>query len=187
MWKALTWKTLWLFVAKKGTCSLLKLYSMDCRWLLLSQLILVKLSFLCTSICFFFPIFFRTLHHLSCFKNVPFSCRYDYYSFSVIPAVGELVAGDRDSYQYLVESIRRFPPQVIILSYVLLQILPQSRNPGCYIYCYNSIKELRFSIFPIHTSAEPFLKIRYKIKIKTTGVFCECKSVLLIIVHGSRL
>ncbi|KAJ8461033.1 hypothetical protein OPV22_033959 [Ensete ventricosum] len=36
---------------------------------------------------------------------------YDYYSFSVIPAVGELVAGDRESYQYLVESIRRFPNQ----------------------------------------------------------------------------
>ncbi|KAL5771566.1 hypothetical protein ACOSP7_015720 [Xanthoceras sorbifolium] len=36
---------------------------------------------------------------------------YNYYSFSVIPAIGELVAGDRDSYQYLVESIRRFPPQ----------------------------------------------------------------------------
>ncbi|KAJ4709280.1 2-methoxy-6-polyprenyl-1,4-benzoquinol methylase, mitochondrial [Melia azedarach] len=36
---------------------------------------------------------------------------YDYYSFSVIPAMGELVAGDRSSYQYLVESIRRFPPQ----------------------------------------------------------------------------
>lgn len=36
---------------------------------------------------------------------------YDYYSFSIIPAVGELVAGDRDSYQYLVESIRRFPSQ----------------------------------------------------------------------------
>nr|XP_027106806.1 2-methoxy-6-polyprenyl-1,4-benzoquinol methylase, mitochondrial-like isoform X2 [Coffea arabica]XP_027113571.1 2-methoxy-6-polyprenyl-1,4-benzoquinol methylase, mitochondrial-like isoform X2 [Coffea arabica] len=36
---------------------------------------------------------------------------YDLYSFSVIPAVGELVAGDRESYQYLVESIRRFPPQ----------------------------------------------------------------------------
>ncbi|XP_071936242.1 2-methoxy-6-polyprenyl-1,4-benzoquinol methylase, mitochondrial-like isoform X2 [Coffea arabica] len=38
---------------------------------------------------------------------------YDLYSFSVIPAVGELVAGDRESYQYLVESIRRFPPQVV--------------------------------------------------------------------------
>lgn len=36
---------------------------------------------------------------------------YDLYSFSVIPALGELVAGDRESYQYLVESIRRFPPQ----------------------------------------------------------------------------
>uniref|UniRef100_A0A2N9I9T6 2-methoxy-6-polyprenyl-1,4-benzoquinol methylase, mitochondrial n=1 Tax=Fagus sylvatica TaxID=28930 RepID=A0A2N9I9T6_FAGSY len=36
---------------------------------------------------------------------------YDLYSFSVIPAVGQLVAGDRDSYQYLVESIRRFPSQ----------------------------------------------------------------------------
>ncbi|XP_021744984.1 2-methoxy-6-polyprenyl-1,4-benzoquinol methylase, mitochondrial-like isoform X1 [Chenopodium quinoa] len=36
---------------------------------------------------------------------------YDYYSFSIIPAVGELVAGDRESYQYLVESIRRFPSQ----------------------------------------------------------------------------
>ncbi|KAL8531780.1 hypothetical protein ACS0TY_008394 [Phlomoides rotata] len=36
---------------------------------------------------------------------------YDYYSFSVIPALGDLVAGDRGSYQYLVESIRRFPSQ----------------------------------------------------------------------------
>ncbi|OIT33287.1 PREDICTED: 2-methoxy-6-polyprenyl-1,4-benzoquinol methylase, mitochondrial [Nicotiana attenuata] len=38
---------------------------------------------------------------------------YDAYSFSVIPAVGELVTGDRESYQYLVESIRRFPPQEV--------------------------------------------------------------------------
>ena len=36
---------------------------------------------------------------------------YDLYSFNVIPAMGEAVAGDRDSYQYLVESIRRFPDQ----------------------------------------------------------------------------
>ncbi|XP_039003096.1 2-methoxy-6-polyprenyl-1,4-benzoquinol methylase, mitochondrial-like isoform X2 [Hibiscus syriacus] len=36
---------------------------------------------------------------------------YDFYSFSVIPRLGEVVAGDRESYQYLVESIRRFPPQ----------------------------------------------------------------------------
>ena len=36
---------------------------------------------------------------------------YDLYSFNVIPVMGQVVAGDRDSYQYLVESIRRFPDQ----------------------------------------------------------------------------
>lgn len=36
---------------------------------------------------------------------------YDAYSFNVIPKLGEIVTGDRDSYQYLVESIRRFPTQ----------------------------------------------------------------------------
>lgn len=36
---------------------------------------------------------------------------YDAYSFRVIPFMGEQIAGDRDSYQYLVESIRRFPDQ----------------------------------------------------------------------------
>ena len=36
---------------------------------------------------------------------------YDTYSFNVIPKLGELVASDRDSYQYLVESIRKFPKQ----------------------------------------------------------------------------
>ena len=36
---------------------------------------------------------------------------YDAYSFNVIPWLGEKVADDRESYQYLVESIRRFPAQ----------------------------------------------------------------------------
>jgi demethylmenaquinone methyltransferase/2-methoxy-6-polyprenyl-1,4-benzoquinol methylase len=36
---------------------------------------------------------------------------YDQYSFRVLPWMGKIVAKDRDSYQYLVESIRRFPPQ----------------------------------------------------------------------------
>lgn len=36
---------------------------------------------------------------------------YDAYSFSVLPVMGEMVAGDRDAYQYLAESIRRFPDQ----------------------------------------------------------------------------
>ncbi|MGI9228722.1 MAG: bifunctional demethylmenaquinone methyltransferase/2-methoxy-6-polyprenyl-1,4-benzoquinol methylase UbiE [Gammaproteobacteria bacterium] len=36
---------------------------------------------------------------------------YDRYSFSMIPLLGRLVAGDQDSYQYLVESIRMHPDQ----------------------------------------------------------------------------
>ncbi|MDQ6962130.1 MAG: bifunctional demethylmenaquinone methyltransferase/2-methoxy-6-polyprenyl-1,4-benzoquinol methylase UbiE [Mariprofundaceae bacterium] len=36
---------------------------------------------------------------------------YDAYSYQVIPWLGEQLVNDRDSYQYLVESIRRFPNQ----------------------------------------------------------------------------
>jgi demethylmenaquinone methyltransferase/2-methoxy-6-polyprenyl-1,4-benzoquinol methylase len=36
---------------------------------------------------------------------------YDLYSFNVIPRMGQVIAGDSDSYQYLVESIRKFPDQ----------------------------------------------------------------------------
>ena len=36
---------------------------------------------------------------------------YDLYSFNVIPVMGKIVTGDRESYQYLVESIRKFPDQ----------------------------------------------------------------------------
>ena len=36
---------------------------------------------------------------------------YDAYSFRVLPALGQFVAGDRGSYRYLAESIRRFPAQ----------------------------------------------------------------------------
>lgn len=35
---------------------------------------------------------------------------YDAYSFNVIPRLGQMVTGDGESYRYLVESIRRFPP-----------------------------------------------------------------------------
>ena len=36
---------------------------------------------------------------------------YDAYSFRLLPKIGGLVARDEDSYRYLAESIRRFPPQ----------------------------------------------------------------------------
>jgi demethylmenaquinone methyltransferase / 2-methoxy-6-polyprenyl-1,4-benzoquinol methylase len=43
---------------------------------------------------------------------------YDLYSFNVIPRMGQIIAGDRDSYQYLVESIRNFPDQETFLGMI---------------------------------------------------------------------
>ena len=43
---------------------------------------------------------------------------YDKYSFNVIPTMGKMITGDRDSYQYLVESIRKFPNQDHFLSMI---------------------------------------------------------------------
>ena len=43
---------------------------------------------------------------------------YDLYSFRVLPALGQVVARDRESYQYLVESIRQFPPQDELLDLI---------------------------------------------------------------------
>ncbi|KAJ7644054.1 UbiE/COQ5 methyltransferase [Roridomyces roridus] len=44
-------------------------------------------------------------------NNPLLSLAYDQYSFTMIPLMGTILAGDRESYQYLVESIRKFPPQ----------------------------------------------------------------------------
>lgn len=43
--------------------------------------------------------------------NETFRKIYDSYSFNVIPKLGEIISNDRESYQYLVESIRQHPPQ----------------------------------------------------------------------------
>ncbi|XP_041956870.1 2-methoxy-6-polyprenyl-1,4-benzoquinol methylase, mitochondrial [Alosa sapidissima] len=44
-------------------------------------------------------------------SNPLLSRLYDAYSFQLIPVMGEVIAGDWKSYQYLVESIRKFPDQ----------------------------------------------------------------------------
>lgn len=50
--------------------------------------------------------------------NPMMQAAYDAYSFNVIPRMGKLIANDRDSYQYLVESIRKFPDQETFLDMV---------------------------------------------------------------------
>jgi len=44
-------------------------------------------------------------------NNAALGVIYDLYSFRIIPKIGKLVAGDEESYQYLVESIRKFSDQ----------------------------------------------------------------------------
>lgn len=43
---------------------------------------------------------------------------YDLYSFRMIPRMGAAITGDRESYRYLVESIRRFPDQESFLAII---------------------------------------------------------------------
>jgi demethylmenaquinone methyltransferase/2-methoxy-6-polyprenyl-1,4-benzoquinol methylase len=60
---------------------------------------------------------FRVLKHGGRFLCLEFSsvdvpgldALYELYSFQIIPRVGQAVTGDREAYQYLVESIRKFP------------------------------------------------------------------------------
>ncbi len=52
--------------------------------------------------------------HILEFSHVgpkPLARAYDLWSFEVLPRLGQVVASDRDSYQYLAESIRKFPDQ----------------------------------------------------------------------------
>ena len=46
----------------------------------------------------------------------PLSKPYDWYSFTVMPLIGKLVAKDEDSYRYLAESIRMHPDQATLKS-----------------------------------------------------------------------
>lgn len=51
---------------------------------------------------------------------------YDAYSFQVLPRLGQLLAGDADSYRYLAESIRRHPDQ-----HALLELFEQQGFEQC--------------------------------------------------------
>src|SRR3546814_19804962 len=59
---------------------------------------------------------------------------YDLYSFRALPAMGAVVAGDRESYLYLSESIRRSPPQEDlpeVLAAAGLALVRSPHLPGC--------------------------------------------------------
>ena len=51
----------------------------------------------------------------------PLEKLYDFYSFKLLPRMGKLIARDRDSYQYLAESIRMHPDQLALKQIILEQ------------------------------------------------------------------
>jgi 2-methoxy-6-polyprenyl-1,4-benzoquinol methylase len=57
---------------------------------------------------------------------------YKRWSFGAIPLIGQVVAGDRDSYQYLVESIERFPDQATFADMIAAAgfEMPRAVNAG---------------------------------------------------------
>ena len=59
--------------------------------------------------------------------NEILSWLYDKYSFNLIPFLGEMVTNDRDSYQYLIESIRKFPDQEDFLDMIKTEGFKQVR------------------------------------------------------------
>jgi demethylmenaquinone methyltransferase / 2-methoxy-6-polyprenyl-1,4-benzoquinol methylase len=65
---------------------------------------------------------------------------YDLYSFGFLPALGQMVTGDREAYRYLVESIRRFPPQAELAAMMREAGLEQVR-----------FRDLTFGVAAIHS------------------------------------
>lgn len=65
---------------------------------------------------------------------------YDVYSYGLIPKMGKMIANDAESYQYLVESIRKFPKQAELKRRMELAGLS-----GC------SYKNLSFGVVAIHS------------------------------------
>jgi demethylmenaquinone methyltransferase/2-methoxy-6-polyprenyl-1,4-benzoquinol methylase len=65
---------------------------------------------------------------------------YDLYSFNFLPALGQIVTGEREAYRYLVESIRRFPPQQELAAMMRAAGLDQVR-----------FRDLTFGVAAIHS------------------------------------
>ncbi|TIA90433.1 hypothetical protein E3P99_01574 [Wallemia hederae] len=72
---------------------------------------------------------------------------YSTYSFNVIPAMGHLVAGDRESYQYLVESIERFPDQATFAQMM--------RDAGFLVPNKRGYRDLTFGVASIWKGVKP--------------------------------
>ncbi|GAA5822750.1 hypothetical protein JCM10212_000320 [Sporobolomyces blumeae] len=79
-------------------------------------------------------------------ENPVLAKAYELYSFNVIPPLGHILASDRDSYQYLVESIERFPSQ--------RKFADMIRQAGFTVPLEEEFENLTFGIAAIHTGVK---------------------------------
>ena len=79
-------------------------------------------------------------------NNSLFDAVYKRWSFGAIPLIGQLVAADRASYQYLVESIERFPTQT--------EFRDMIKQAG-FLIPENGWKDLTGGIAAIHKGVKP--------------------------------
>lgn len=70
---------------------------------------------------------------------------YQEYSFKIIPLMGQILINDRDSYQYLVESIARFPTQEKFASMI---------EEAGFTLAGKGYEDLTFGIAAIHTGVK---------------------------------
>ena len=89
-------------------------------------------------------------------NNPLFDAVYRRWSFGAIPLIGQLVAGDRDSYQYLVESIQRFPAQPVFSDMI--------RDAGFLIPSGKGWEDLTGGIAAIHKGVKPVVKDGEKVE-----------------------
>ncbi|KTW25746.1 hypothetical protein T552_03359 [Pneumocystis carinii B80] len=78
----------------------------------------------------------------------PLKPLYDYYLFNIIPIMGEVVAGNRDSYQYLAESIAKHPDQ---------KTFSKMMESTGFRLIGDGYRNLSFGIVSIHTGIKPMI------------------------------
>lgn len=91
-------------------------------------------------------------------NNPLFNAVYKRWSFGAIPLIGQVVAGDRDSYQYLVESIERFPKQEVFAGMIREAgfVVPgQGREGAGEGWSKGGWEDLSFGIAAIHKGVKP--------------------------------
>ncbi|EPJ46419.1 MAG: ubiquinone/menaquinone biosynthesis methyltransferase [Osedax symbiont Rs1] len=77
-------------------------------------------------------------------NNPMLSSVYDFYSFNILPKLGELIAGDGDSYQYLAESIRMHPDQ---------ETLKSMMQDADFVQC--KYRNMTGGVVALHTAIKP--------------------------------